>query len=76
MNCRTQAAAPPVTVPKPVALADQAKILAGEVPHHIERLKWLATHDKIAWGTYQIRKRALLAAVETLRQLEAAGGAA
>lgn len=74
MTCRIQAAAPPATTPKPVALEDQARILSEEVPHQIERLKWLASHDKICWGTYQIRKRALLAAVATLRGL--AGGAA
>jgi len=73
MNCRTQAGPPP-SPPKPVPLEDQARVLAEEVPHQIDRLKWLAEHDKLHWGTYQIRKRALLAAVATLQGL--AGGAA
>lgn len=69
MSCRTQAAPPPAAAPKPVSLEDQAKILSEEVPHQIERLRWLAEHEKLHWGTYQIRKRALLAAADTLSRL-------
>lgn len=68
MTCRTALSRAP-SVPAPVSIEDQAQIAADELPHQIQRLKWLAEHDKLHWGTYQIRKRALTAGVATLNQL-------
>ncbi|MCX7062811.1 MAG: hypothetical protein NTZ11_18235 [Gammaproteobacteria bacterium] len=69
MTCRTAIPNRTAAVPAPVSIEDQAQIAADELPHQIQRLKWLAEHDKLHWGTYQIRKRALAAGVATLQAL-------
>lgn len=69
MTCRTAVPNRGPVVPAPVSIEDQAQIAADELPHQIQRLKWLAEHDKLHWGTYHIRKRALAAGVATLTRL-------
>lgn len=54
----------------PVSIDEQATIFAEEMPHQVKRLKWLAEHEKMHWGTVAIRKRALDAALETLQRLQ------
>lgn len=69
MTCRAAIPNRQATAPAPVLIEDQAQIAADELPHQIQRLKWLAEHEKLHWGTYQIRKRALTAGVATLQTL-------
>ncbi|WP_293373577.1 hypothetical protein [Nevskia sp.] len=69
MTCRSAIPNRIAAPPAPVSIDDQAQIAADELPHQIARLKWLAEHEKLHWGTYQIRKRALTAGVATLTRL-------
>lgn len=69
MTCRSAISNRNVPAPAPVSIDDQAQIAADELPHQIARLKWLADHEKLHWGTFQIRRRALAAGVATLQRL-------
>lgn len=69
MTCRAAIPNRTAPAPTPVPIEDQAQVAADELPHQVARLKWLAEHDKLHWGTYQVRKRALTAAVFTLQGL-------
>ncbi len=69
MTCRTIISNGAAGAPAPVSIEDQAQVAAEELPHQIARLKWLAEHNKLHWGAFQIRKRALTAGVATLNRL-------
>lgn len=53
----------------PVAFTDIAKTYHEELPHQLERLKWLAQHDKLSWPGVAIRSKHLRAADAILQAL-------